>query len=289
MTRERAWMAVALAAGMAASASAQERERVPPPTVQERIRVGPTGDRVYRFSNRGKMGITVNIRPQATDSIGALVDAVSPGSPAFKAGIQAGDLIVRFNGQSVVTLAREGRKPSPGLALLEVASTLNAGDTARVDYRRGRSRGNATIVLEPASEYAFTTQFLERGPGEDVFIAREWSEGMPPALSMQEESFERVPFMLPYKSIATLELAPMNAGLGQYFGVSTGVLVINTPDGSSLNLKSGDVVMTIDGRRVSSPNQLFRVLRSYDRGEPFRLEVMRMKRKEVVRATLEDR
>ena len=89
--------------------------------------------------------------------------------------------------------------------------------------------------------------------------------------------------------MARLELAPMNPGLGQYFGVTTGVLVINIPEGSQLNLRSGDVVTMVDGRRVSSPNQFFRILRSYDGDERFRFEIVRMKRRETVTASIAER
>ena len=81
----------------------------------------------------------------------------------------------------------------------------------------------------------------------------------------------------------------MNPGLGQYFGVTTGVLVISAPEGTTLNLKSGDVVTLVDGRRVSSPNQFFRVIRSYEPGEQFRFEIVRMKRRETVTASIADR
>jgi len=284
------WIHLALLVGVVSPASAQERVPAPAPAtgrVRERtMMVSPDVEgRIYYFNtNRGKMGITVSTRIEPTDSIGALVDAVSPGSPAFKAGIQSGDIITRFNGRSLPALAREARKGSPGLALLEVAVALSAGDTARMEYRRGAARRNASVVLEPMGGYE-----PARWPDRIAPLLEPTISDFPPPGMVPFESGGEHVFFLPFKAVAELELAPMNPGLGQYFGVTTGVLVISAPEGTTLNLKSGDVVTLVDGRRVSSPNQFFRVIRSYEPGEQFRFEIVRMKRRETVTASIADR
>ena len=38
---------------------------------------------------------------------------------------------------------------------------------------------------------------------------------------------------------------PLNPDLGSYFGATDGVLVINVPQGSTLGLKGGDVVLNV--------------------------------------------
>lgn len=293
--RER-WIHLVLLAGLVSPALAQERPRTAAPaperTRERTLMVSPDVDRFYYFStNRGKMGITVSIRPEASDSIGALVDAVSPGSPAFKAGVQSGDIITRFNGRSVLTMARETRKPSPGLALIEVATSLGAGDTAHLEYRRGPNRKTATIVLVPFSEYsALPPSTPERTPRQgEPMIIRDWEGRQPMPTDVFMGPDEEPGFFLRFKTMSDLELAPMNPGLGQYFGVNAGVLVIRAPEGTTLNLQSGDVVTRIDGRRVSTPSQLFRVLRSYESGEQFRIEIMRMKRRATVTASIAGR
>lgn len=285
-----------LLAGMVSPVLAQEpRQKQPAPgplrTGERSMVVTPDIEgRIYYFNaNRGKIGITVSTRPEATDSIGALVDAVSPGSPAFKAGIQSGDIITRFNGRSLPVLTRETRKISPGLALLEVAVALTAGDTARVEFRRGPSRRTANIVLAPLSDFE-PGRFGPMGLGGEptTTFDRTWGQGMEPSIEMFGPAVEPQ-FFMPFKMVSDLELAPMNPGLGQYFGVTSGVLVINAPEGTTLNLRSGDVVTLVDGRRVSNPSQFFRVLFSYDPGEQFRFEIVRMKRRETVTGSLADR
>ena len=83
-----------------------------------------------------------------------------------------------------------------------------------------------------------------------------------------------------------LELAPVNPQLGSYFGTTEGVLVVDVPDPAPLGLKAGDVVLSVDGRKVSSPGQLMRILGSYDSDEPIGLEVMRQKKRVTLKGTL---
>lgn len=252
-----------------------------PRTERTRVTVIPEGQLRKVFpGNRGKMGITVSIEPEPSDSIGALVDAVTPASPASRAGIRAGDVIVTLNGRSLVNAARETGRPTPGIVLVELATQLKVGDTARVDYRRGPERRRASMVLEqmpmfmdepwnPDFQYKMRMG-TEIGP--DFFF----DSGGPPFLTQNTPGgiiFLRTP-------VADLELAPMNPALGQYFGVAEGVLVINAPEGSQLNLRPGDVVLAVDGRKVLTPNQMFRVLLSYEGGEDLKFDVMRMKRRE---------
>jgi hypothetical protein len=292
---QQRWIHLVLLAGLVSPALGQERPRVraqvPERTRERPMVASPDVERFYYFNaNRGKMGIIVSIRPEASDSLGALVDAVSPGSPAFKVGIQSGDLITRFNGRSVPVLARESRKASPGLALLEVAASLSAGDTALLEYRRGANRKTATIVLAPVSDFTTQPGYNDRIPRGDAVITQEWrDEFMAPDVTILGAPGEEPGFFLRLRTMADLELAPMNPGLGQYFGVNAGVLVIRAPERTTLNLKSGDVVTLIDGRRVSSPNQFFRIIRSYETGEQFRIEIVRMKRRETVTASIAER
>ena len=289
----QSWVHLVLLAGMVSPALAQvprQKEPAPgPPRVRERsMIISPDVEgRIYYFNtNRGKMGITVSTRPEATDSIGALVQAVSPGSPAFKVGVQSGDIITRFNGRSVLQLMREGRKASPGLALIDVTAPLAAGDTARLEYRRGTSRRNADVVLAPVSDFE-PGQFGPLPPGNEPFFTDRWDQVVPSRDGFGGEGGPRL--FMPFRMVAELELAPMNPGLGQYFGITSGVLVINVPEGTTLNLKSGDVVTYIDGRPVANPNAFFRVLFSYEPGEQFRFQIVRMKRRETVTGSLAER
>jgi len=76
-----------------------------------------------------------------------------------------------------------------------------------------------------------------------------------------------------------LELASLNADLGEYFGTRDGVLVVRAPADSGLPLKGGDVILSIGGRKPTSPTHAMRILRSYDEGETVSVEIMRKQKR----------
>lgn len=280
-----ALLVLALVGGEAAAAQQPAAETLP--RKRSAIETSPPRG-IFKMmpSERGRMGITLNIRPQPTDSIGALIDAVTPGGPAYRSGIVAGDIVTTFNGRSLVTVARETRRPTPGLVMIELASELKAGDTARVEYRRGRDRPRRVdVVLEKMTPFMEPMDYTDGMPSQE--FGPEFFPQPDVYITGDDEPrvFERSPtrtFTFFATPISDLELAPMNPALGQYFGVTEGVLVINVPVRSRLNLRPGDVVLSVDGRKVTNPNQLFRALLSYDPDERLQIEVQRMKRRDTV-------
>ena len=85
---------------------------------------------------------------------------------------------------------------------------------------------------------------------------------------------------------AGLQLIEMNADLGEYFGTNEGLLVTQAPD-SGIPLRSGDVILTIDGRKPTSVAHAFRIIGSYEDGETVRAEVMRKRQRVNVEWTVE--
>ncbi len=54
----------------------------------------------------------------------------------------------------------------------------------------------------------------------------------------------------------------------------------------TFGLQPGDVIVSVDGRKVDSPSQLVRILGSYDSGDTFKLQVMRQKKAETLTARM---
>ena len=46
------------------------------------------------------------------------------------------------------------------------------------------------------------------------------------------------------------------------------------------------MVLAVDGRKPAGPSHLMRILRSYDRGETFKLDILRNRKRETVTARL---
>lgn len=279
--------AAALAASPFPAAVAQVRGDTTPDRAERRVR--PGGDHLMRIvmSRRARLGIKVNLQARDTDSLGAYVESVTPNGPAAKAGIRSGDIITRLDGRSVLAGGSaeaddDGHHSLPGLRLVELAARLQPSDTVPVELLRGKDRRTVSVVTEDEPD-----TFAENFGDDRPFTMRFLRPGGPlPASDLMDlgpgDHFE----FLAGSPLADLELAPLNPDLGQYFGTTDGVLVISAPRDGSLGLKGGDVVQAVDGRKPASPSHLLRILRSYDRGESFKLDVLRNKKRETVTARI---
>ncbi len=292
------YAALLLVLGSALSAQEQPRPRSERDIVRERV---PFNGRVEIFTRRARLGVQVSPVAVETDSIGALVQGVTPNGPAAKAGLKAGDIIIRLNGQPLVggDVQVGMGQSAPGLVLSLIAATIDPGDSVVVQYQRGKERRNTTLVAGDDPVWGWKSPagapFIE-GFGDDLQVLQEVTPEMrmrafkmaPP--SGQFDMRTPIPRIFMFGSpLADLELAPLNPELGRYFGTGEGVLVINVPADSHLGLKPGDVVFAVDGRKVRAPPQLFRVLESYEPGEEFKLDVMRMKKRETVTGSVAER
>jgi S1-C subfamily serine protease len=285
MVAFRSVMLVALSAGAllpaAGSAAAQERR----PLVRPKIVIEP--DTVVRnkirlvTQRRARLGVTVDLRASANDSVGATIDAVTPGGPAARAGIKSGDIITKLDGKLLA--AAEGRKTGemeslPGVRLIEIAAQLKPSQTVSVEYRRDGTRHTTSLVT--GDEPIMTFEYPEwAGVQGRVMLPR-----TPGAATFGSGGTFGFAFGGP---LMDLELAPLNEDLGQYFGTTEGVLVIDVPKESSLGVKAGDVIQSVDGRKITTPSSLHRILRSYDPGDSFKLEIMRQKSRMTVSGKLE--
>jgi S1-C subfamily serine protease len=232
------------------------------------------------MNRRARLGIKVNLQARDTDTLGAYVESVTPNGPAATAGLRSGDVITKLDGHSV--LAGGSAEPSatdrqslPGLRLIELAARLEPADTVQVEYLRGKDRRTVSLVTE--DEPVAMRFFRQRGMGDGM--------PLPAAGFMDMGPGERFEFMAG-SPLGDLELAPLNSDLGQYFGTTEGVLVIHAPAEGGLGLKGGDVVQAVDGRKPSSPAHLLRILRSYDRGETFKLDILRNRKRDTITARL---
>jgi hypothetical protein len=77
----------------------------------------------------------------------------------------------------------------------------------------------------------------------------------------------------------SLELVSVTPKLGQYFGTDKGLLVVRAPASQQYGLEEGDVLLSIEGRTPENPGHAFRILRSYQPGEPVKLQVLRNRKR----------
>lgn len=199
---------------------------------------------------------------------GVEVTAVEEDSPAAKAGVRKGDVVLEMNGQRVegveqfVRMVREtpvGRETKLLVSRAGDVQTL----TAKVAQRKSWTAGERTIMI-PA-----TPMGGSRVPMPDMPSARmSWRNG---SLGVEAEA--------------------LKDGLAEYFGVKQGVLVRSVSKGSPAErggLKAGDVIVKVNDKAVDSPAEVGAVLRDRGDRKGVNLVIVREKREMPVTVTLDD-
>jgi len=158
---------------------------------------------------------------------GILVDEVVPGSPAEKAGLKQGDVIVGFAGEKVTS------RPT---FRLKVASSP-VGKSYEIDYFREGKRQSTTITPAPAENVVFD---LERETGQE----RESKSAEPAKTAINDFGFD---------------VQPLTAELAKSLDLPAdikGLLVSEVKEGSSADaegIKQGDVITKVVRDRKIQP------------------------------------
>lgn len=237
--------------------------------------------------DRARMGVILESDDDpTTDSVGARLQAVTPGGPADEAGLRAGDIVIRVDGESLGRTTRVGERPGEKLA--RIVREHQEGDTLAIRYRRDARTGDAKVALRRLGPSAYGFEWT----GDSTLVRFDTSRL--PRLHVDDMRLHPgmgvgpLHIRMPARWL-DMELVTLNDELGSYFGTTKGLLVVRAPSESSLNLQSGDVIQSIDGRDPTSPSHALRIMRSYEPGESMRIEIMRNKRRTTVTATVPER
>jgi len=245
-------------------------------------KLGDVGPRAYAYryfgdSDRGMIGVVFNDDEQAGGK-GLRVDAVTPGGPADKAGVRHGDVITSVDGKPVPG-GDPGRMSLP-LGELKVDQTIKLGvlregktlDIAvkaerREPYNMAYSLGDGDM-----HDFEHLPPDFEKRIHERVEQAMQRAQIAEHAGESARHALEHVNFMSPWWG---LNLAGLNADLGSYFGADHGVLILSADDDAFKALKSGDVLLDIDGKKVDRPEDALRLLRERPAGSDLKVQVLR--------------
>jgi S1-C subfamily serine protease len=261
-----------------AVAQAQNRDKRPAEREQARVWAGQLAPMTALGFQLNRPRLGVMISDDSAGKRGAVIRDVTDDSPAEKAGLKTGDIITRFNGTALAGDDAANK-------LVGLVQDVEPGDTMKVEYRRGSDTRTASIVAEDLDMRSFAVniprmqglnrlQDIERVPG--MWMDRGGNDAL---RSLTVIAGTRM----------GLDLVEMNPGLGEYFGTSEGLLVTETPRDSTIPLRAGDVILTIDGRKPTSEAHARRILASYAPGETVKVEVMRKKSRQTVSWTVPER
>jgi hypothetical protein len=244
--------------------------------------------RVAVYGDNARLGIVLRSeRDPKTDSVGAAVQALTPGGPAEEAGLQPGDIIMKFNGEALGVPAGAVNEDagSPTDRLMERAATLKDGDQVTLDIKRGEATKTLSVTARKlyGSRVKVFTMPEYPDPEFDVDVDVEPFE--------VSEAFvgPELGWMGFSSDLKGIEMLALNPDLGEYFGAKEGILVVKVPQDSPFQLKAGDVILKIGDREPKSPSQAMRVLRSYGPAETVSIEVMRNRARTTLTAHIPER
>jgi S1-C subfamily serine protease len=230
------------------------------------------------------------------------VEAVDPGSPAEKAGIQAGDKLLALDGNDLT----EGSPPFSEL--------LRPGAKLNVKVKRGeRTKALHVTVGKRPRSYASDWGDWEVAPAPAMApeppspAAAPWPSAMPspealsaavtvrampslPAFAPSGEgwsmAFSGGPMFVRGREggvIAGAQVQRVNE-LSDYFDVDDGLLVLHVIPGTPAaraGLRAGDVIRRVGDRTITTPTSLQRALAASDSREA-KLDIVRKGGKQVV-------
>lgn len=249
------WLLVALCSlGVALPASAQQ---------------GPRQERAFVFGGSGsRIGISVRDLRDADVSAarlarpeGVVVDAVQPGTPAERAGVKSGDIVLEIDGERV----RGARHFS------RLVQESPAGRAVQLVINRSGARQTLSVTPEEGALGSLDLDELRNR------IAQRMGN-LPPDMGPRAGTGR-----------IGLTLMPLSAQLAAHFGVRAGVLVsevVADSPAAQAGVKAGDIITSVNGRAVGSPMEVSERLRAIDPGATVELTLSRDKQEVRARVRL---
>lgn len=267
--------------------------------------LGDVGPRAYAFryisdSDRALIGVVL-----ADGKDGVRISAVTPDGPAARAGLRGGDVISAIDGHAIV--ARRDHADGDDSALQQaraLLADLKENQSVRIEYVRGAQNG--VVVFNAERRQALNWPALMNDDPEHPFLPKDFNERVRAdveratrqaerelrekdrVVQAGERIKERMNSREVRESMANaqravrrampwwgLNLAPVNADLGRYFGTDQGALVIAADNDSLPGVRAGDVITRVADEAVARPEDVMRALRDEPPGAEVALKLMR--------------
>lgn len=237
---------------------------------------GPEGNQVRDFNGPFVGGTYLGVNLAEIDAnrakelklkedYGVEITRVEENSPAEKAGLRPGDVVLEYNGQRVEGMQQFGRM---------VRETPPGRDVKLTISRDGKTQ--TVVAMLSSRRYHFPGNF---------------SQGfqIPPIPPMPDIPQIFTTLRTPMLGVEAEALGPQ---LASYFGVKDGVLVRSVVDNTpaqKAGIKAGDVITKVEGMAVGSPSDLSGAVRMASARKSYTLELMRERKPLTITVNVDDR
>jgi serine protease Do len=258
-------LATAVAAAAIAAAIA--------PPLQGQTRITPKARAVQVFTGGSRLGVSIrdveesDSKTAKASGAGVIVEEVATDSPAEKAGIRKGDVIVEFDGERVRSVRQ----------LTRLVQETPAGRTVPAVLQREGQRTPVSVTPSDDGRCSF------QGFDDLGSFGRELRLAVPKIAPPTPPSPPTPPMVWDFdglvgRSRLGISIEPLSTQLAEYFGTKDGVLVSSVSDDSAAakaGIKAGDVITNFNGSAVGDPQELRRRIQSLNDGDEFTVSVMR--------------
>ena len=271
---------------------------LPPAHAQATTRV-VTPKAVQVVSGRGsQIGVTIRDVEDADAKAsklaaptGVIIEEVADDSPASKAGLKKGDVVLEFDGERVRGVRHFTR----------LVQETPAGRRVQTSVMRDGQKLNVTI--EPRASGGFSYF----GDDDRMSVLRDLADGwrvdIPKTAAPATPAAPKPPAPPAFPAFPDFDTFVWRSGnglgisvgdlsdqLAQYFGTKDGVLVTSVTDNSAAakaGIKAGDVLTSLNGRDVTSPSDLRRRIQELKDGDEFTVGIVRDEKATTLKGTVE--
>lgn len=206
---------------------------------------------------------------------GVGITEVVKASPAERAGLKKGDVILRFDNEAVSSTRK----------LTRLVSESSPDQSARLTISRGGSDQEVTVTLAKRSENEHAWRMVT--PPGGFFGNQKDFPRIEQFGNMAPNADGNFMYLFGNNRRIGVSTQPLTKQLADYFGVAGGVLTTSVTEDSAAakaGLRAGDIVTAIDGEKVEGSGDLSRAINKKADGD-VTLTVVRDKNTRTVKVT----
>ena len=262
---------------------------------------------IAKDDNHGYLGVMLqNVSSsmakalQLDEDEGVMINEVIEDGPAAKAGLEDGDVILKFNGKAIDShkdLTKAVRKTAPG-DLVDV-EILHNGTRQTAQIEMGEARAKTYTYTINTDSDAPHAEFFGEGGEHKVIVMSGGDHGGEHGNVWFSDDDDDVNvevimdslYMDGDRGFMGVELDDLNEQLGEYFGVDDGegALISKVRDNSpaaEAGLKAGDVIVSVNGESVEDAGEVHEAMADTEPEQEIEVNIIRKGKTKTLKVVL---